>query len=274
MKNFIEEKLSVDNVPQTVLNRIQELENLLQNYKIITPKEKGSLKITKNKKRYQYYIKSPEAPKGKYLNKKSMPLIKELCQAYYEKKVFAALKLQLKLLKKFVAAYELQSAETIYKNLNEGIKKYAAPLIYNEEKFSELWAKSNNNYASMAFSTGSPELISTAGIRVRSKSEMLIADCLSKNKIPFKYEYPFTTANGITLHPDFICLNRRNHHHFLWEHFGLMDTPEYAVNMVQKDNLYRKNGFSQGKNLIYTFETKQQPFTSHEIEVIIQRYLQ
>ena len=53
-----------------------------------------------------------------------------------------------------------------------------------------------------------------------------------------------------------------------------MDTPEYAVNMVQKDNLYRKNGFSQGKNLIYTFETKQQPITSREIEVIIQRYLQ
>lgn len=273
MKNFIEEKLSVDNIPQTVLNRIQELENLLQNYKIITPKEKGSLKITKNKKRYQYYIKSPEAPKGKYLNKKSMPLIKELCQAYYEKKVFAVLKVQLKLLKKFMAAYELQSAETIYENLNEGIKKYATPLIYNEEKFSELWNNSNNKYESLAFSEESSELISTAGIRVRSKSEMMIADCLTKNKIPFKYEFPIKTTTGITLHPDFICLNTKTHQQFLWEHFGLMDNSEYAVNMVQKDNLYRKNGFLQGKNLIYTFETKQQPITSREIETFIEKNL-
>ena len=158
-------------------------------------------------------------------------------------------------------------------NLNEEIKKYATPLIYNEEKFSELWGKSNNNYTALAFSEESPELISTAGIRVRSKSEMLIADCLTKNKIPFKYEFPIKTTNGITLHPDFICLNTKTHQQFLWEHFGLMDNSEYAVNMVQKDNLYRKNGFFQGKNLIYTFETKQQPITSREIETRSQRYL-
>lgn len=274
MKNFIEEKLSVDNILQTVQKRIQELENLLQNYKIATPEKKGSLKVTKNKNRYQYYIKTSETPKGRYLNKKSMPIIKELCQFHYEKKIFKALAIQLKLLRKFTTAYKLQSAENIYKNLNEGIKKYATPLIYNEEKFSELWNNSNNNYASLAFSTESPELISTAGIRVRSKSEMMIADCLSKNKIPFKYEFPIKTANRITLHPDFICLNTKTHQQFIWEHFGLMDNPEYAVNMVQKDNLYRKNGFYQGKNLIYTFETKQQPVTSREIEAIIQRYLQ
>lgn len=274
MKNFIEEKLAVDTVLQSVLRRIQELENLLQNYKKTTPKEKGSLKVTKNKNRYQYYIKSPETPKGKYLNKKSMPLIKELCQAYYERKVFKALAIQLKLLKKFTTTYELQSAETIYKNLNKGIIKHVIPIIYDEEKFSELWTKSNNNYASLAFSTESPELISTSGIRVRSKSEMVIADCLTRNKIPFKYEFPIKTTNGITLHPDFICLNTKTHQQFLWEHFGLMDNSEYAVNMVQKDNLYRKLGFSQGKNLIYTFETKQQPITSREIEAIIQRYLQ
>lgn len=273
MKNFIEEKLSVDAVLQYAIRRIQEIEDLFQKYELVKPQKNGTLKVTKNKNRYQYYIKTSKTPKGKYLNKKSMPLIKELCQAHYEKKIFKTLAIQLKILKKFTATYKLQSAETIYENLNEGIKKYATPLIYNEEKFSELWNNSNNKYESLAFSEESPELISTAGIRVRSKSEMMIADCLTKNKIPFKYEFPIKTTNGITLHPDFICLNTKTHQQFLWEHFGLMDNSEYAVNMVQKDNLYRKNGFFQGKNLIYTFETKQQPITSREIETFIEKYL-
>ncbi len=264
----------MDNVHQTAINRIQELESLLKNYKLTTPKEYGSLKVTKNKSRYQYYIKTSGAPKGIYLNKKSLPLIKDLCQAYYEKKVFKALKTQLKLLRKFVTSYKKQNVENVYAKLNGGIKKYATPLIYDEENFSELWSNTNNNYVSLAFSNERPELISTAGIRVRSKSEMMIADCLTKNKIPFKYEFPFNAESGIVLHPDFICLNTKTHQQFLWEHFGLMDNSEYAVNMVQKDNLYRKLGFSQGKNLIYTFETKQNPITSREIESIIQEYLQ
>lgn len=274
MKNFIEEKLSVDAVSQTVEKRIQELEHLLQNYELTVPKEKGTLKVTKNKARYQYYIKNSENPHGKYLNKKSLSLTKELCQSYYENKVFAALKIQLSQLKRFAASYNLHNAEKLYKNLNEGIKQYTTPLIYNEEKFAELWDNSNNNYESLLFSKETPELISTAGIQVRSKSEMMIADCLTKNKIPFKYEFPLKTTNGIILHPDFICLSSRTHQQFLWEHFGLMDNSEYAVNMVQKDNLYRKLGFFQGKNLIYTFETKQQPITSRDIENIVRTNLQ
>ena len=40
------------------------------------------------------------------------------------------------------------------------------------------------------------------------------------------------------LHPDFYCLNLRTRQEFAWEHFGMMDDPDYASTTAEKLRLY------------------------------------
>ena len=77
-----------------------------------------------------------------------------------------------------------------------------------------------------------PLLFSENGERVRSKSEVIIADILKNNGIPYRYEYPVLINRNI--HPDFCCLNVRTRKEYFWEHFGKMDDIEYARQKLER----------------------------------------
>ena len=117
------------------------------------------------------------------------------------------------------------------------------------------------------------ELFTTKGERVRSKSEVLIADSLNRLGIPYRYEYPLKLKNGITVHPDFLCLNVRTRQEFYWEHFGMMDNPEYTENAIHKLQQYSENNLHPGINLILTMETISNPLNLKYIEQQIKNYL-
>ena len=135
--------------------------------------------------------------------------------------------------------------------------------LFNEIKYEQKPFTDNFNF------------ITEAGIRVRSKSEIMIADALSRNKIPFKYEMPQILSNNnqkVIFYPDFTCLNHKTHEIFLWEHLGIMDNDEYAENAIAKINIYQKNGFCPGKNLILSMETKNNPLSSKMVAGLIENY--
>lgn len=50
------------------------------------------------------------------------------------------------------------------------------------------------------------EFFSEKGERMRSKSEVLIANALYKRGIPYKYECPVLLPSGIMKYPDFTVL--------------------------------------------------------------------
>lgn len=75
------------------------------------------------------------------------------------------------------------------------------------------------------------------------------------------------------LHPDFYCLNLRTRQEFAWEHFGMMDDPDYASRAAEKLRLYAENGFFPGKNLIITMETTKQQLSSKMLREVIKAYL-
>lgn len=91
------------------------------------------------------------------------------------------------------------------------------------------------------------------GIYVRSKSEMIIADILYEYGIMFLYE-PKLTFGTTVVHPDFLII-RNDGSIFIWEHFGLLDNPDYKKQTEWKIDLYGKNGFKQHTNLICTYES-------------------
>ena len=100
-----------------------------------------------------------------------------------------------------------------------------------------------------------PEMLKYAtdsGIRVRSKSEKIIADMLTSRGLPFKYEVPLELP-GRRTYPDFVIM-RQNGRMVIWEHFGLMGDEKYAVKAMEKLTAYLEAGLSIHDDLICTFE--------------------
>lgn len=110
-----------------------------------------------------------------------------------------------------------------------------------------------------------------SGIKVRSKSEMLIDLYLYKNQIPFRYECALQLGE-ITLFPDFTILHPLTQKIYYWEHFGLMDDLNYIKNACSKIQLYASNGIVPSLQLITTYETRENPLSINTIEDIITHY--
>nr|BFD32093.1 hypothetical protein GTC16762_17110 [Pigmentibacter ruber] len=110
-----------------------------------------------------------------------------------------------------------------------------------------------------ANSYGSPQVLTSFGLKVRSKSEVFIAEKLREKNILFSYEKPLT-ADGKTYYPDFtIYLGKRE---FYWEHFGLMNDEVYAKKTAVKIKWYNKHF---PKKLIWTEENSYLMIQIHEI---------
>lgn len=112
---------------------------------------------------------------------------------------------------------------------------------------------------------------SSSGNYVRSKSECLIDTMLYMKKIPFRYECALDLGE-IKVYPDFTIRHPKNGKVYYWEHFGMMDNPDYAQNAFSKQRLYATHGIIPSRQLITTYETKEKPLDSNEIEKVIEYY--
>ena len=111
----------------------------------------------------------------------------------------------------------------------------------------------------------------THGKMLRSKSEAIIDRALYQNKIPFHYEEKLI-LDGIMLYPDFVMRHPFTGQYFYWEHFGMMDNPDYCNHACDKIKLYCRHGIIPSVNLILTYETKQCPLNADKVEMILQEY--
>lgn len=110
------------------------------------------------------------------------------------------------------------------------------------------------------------------GIKVRSKSESLIANLLEKDRIPFRYEAALQIGET-TYYPDFTIMRPKDKKIIYWEHFGMADDGRYAYNMEAKLSVYRNNGITQWDQLITTFETEKSPLDALNLQKVINAFL-
>lgn len=105
------------------------------------------------------------------------------------------------------------------------------------------------------------------GEKVRSKSEMMIADILFEYGLQYRSDCP-VSVGGKVLYPDFQILRRKDHTPVLWEHNGLTGSSSYVLRSYEKLAAYNRAGYIIGRNLILTSETEHEPLTR---SVIIQQ---
>lgn len=174
-------------------------------------------------------------------------------------------------IRKYKSTLPKTAVEHIYEKLHKERQKLVEPIILPDNEFLKQWE--NYKYKGKGFDENTPELYTDKNERVRSKSEVIIADSLYKANIPYRYECPLEINNSFVIYPDFTILNIKTRENIYWEHLGMMDDVGYAENAIQKINTYMQQGIYLGKNLLLTFETRNNPINHRTIDIVIDKYL-
>ena len=274
------EELSPNQLAPQIEKRLADLQ------KILTAKKKsyekapqGRIRISQNGGHPEYYLVTETGSlRGKYLPHSKEDLARQLAQKDYDARLIKQLQKEIDTLQNYLKhAGGGRAISELYDSLCPARRALITPVTLTDEQYAANWQEVS--WAGRPFSPDTPLLLTARGERVRSKSEVIIADTLFRHKIPYRYEYPLqvhrTSGSGdtITLHPDFLCLNTRTRTELYWEHFGLMDDPAYSANAAGKLRLYIENGILPGRNLIITMETKTEPPTAQVLEKLIAEFL-
>lgn len=228
----------------------------------------GKLICSQNHGRYKWY--QSDGRVKTYIPKQKHSLAKQLAVKKYlsiqmkecleEKK---AIQLYLKHHCKHPGeAEKLLSQDSGYREL---LSDYFTPLDQNLSEWMNCPYPRNPSH---------PELLihkSISGNLVRSKSESIIDMLLFLNKIPFRYECALQLKD-FTVYPDFTIRHPATGQTYYWEHFGLMDHPDYCQNVCSKLQLYASCEIISSINLITTYETKKTPLDPELVKKIIAYY--
>lgn len=259
------------------LNKVRarktELEKLIMEREAtISSSPEGHLRVQDRSSYALYFwIKQAGDTNGELIPKKNRDIAKRLAQKDYDQRLVRMTKKELKTLSKYLECIEKNDIDSIYDGLSDKRKILVMPVIMPDEDYVKQWKE--QTYTPMGFDEGTAEYYSDSGIRVRSKSEIIIANMLEKYGVPYKYECPTKLSKWGMVRPDFTCLNIRTRKEYIWEHFGMMDDENYANKNVMKINLYEESGYHAGENMIMTFETSQHPINSNIIKTMINSYL-
>lgn len=240
--------------------------------KVIMTAPEGTLRICNSRNRTQFYQRiDPTDFNGSYIGEKEFQIARDLAQKDYDKKVLRAIEKEINVISKFLTNYPEVNAEQVYGKLHKVRQKMTEPIRESEEEYVCKWEEVS--YQGKGFADNAPEFYTMKEERVRSKSELIIADILNREGIPYRYEYPIYLKGQGRIYPDFTVLNVKKRKELYWEHLGMMDDSAYAEKAFQKIATYEKSGFFPGDKLILTYESKNVPLSQKQIMLMIQQYL-
>ena len=233
------ELLPPDTLTQQLITRRIELVNLL-NLKLKAQKNlpEGHLRIEQKKGRRPaqfYHFTNPADTHGTYIPAANHELARRLAQKDYDHKLIKLLQQQISIMERLIKITE-NKITSLYTKSCPARQKLINPVTLTDVQYVNNWQ--NITWQAKAFN-----------------------------------EFPLTLKDGNIYHPDFLCLNVRTRQEYIWEHFGLMDNPDYADCTVKKLKVFNENKIFLGKNLIITMESSATPLNSRQVENLINEYL-
>lgn len=216
----------------------------------------------------RYYLRSNDT--RKYLGRGKESIIQALEEKEYYSKLLKSAEKKLSTLKKVKALFEKsEDLDSVFLGMDKKhthlIEPYVLPSVRDFNIKGRASEKTNYKIN---------ELLKTkAGEFVRSKSELIIADKLYDNGIPYRYELNTYLGDVMFINPDFTVKNKRTGQIFYWEHFGMMDNPDYCADCQVKLENYASKGLLQGYGLIVTHESSKRSLNTQYIDTVIKTYL-
>ena len=250
--------------------RLRNVKKKTESRLLNTPE--GTLRLGKSQGCVQYYHCMPGGPhNGKYLPKSQMDLVRQLAQKNYDERVLRLTDRRLSQVERMLKDYENAEIEKCFLREHPERQKLILPVEPTYQQKLTSWR--NEPFTPKGFKEDAPVIMTNSGLRVRSKSEKILADYFDSLGIPYKYECPLYLNPHGFVYPDFTFLSRRTLQEVYWEHEGMMDNPEYARSAVRKIETYEKNGIFPGEQLILTFETSASVINTVLIKEMVERYL-
>lgn len=227
----------------------------------------GKLVCSHNQNRYKWY--QSDGHTKTYIPKANRKLAEQLAIKKYLSLSLEDLKKEKRAIQFYLnhhngsrKAEHLITEPSEFKNL---LSPYFSPLSKELAIWSKAEYEQNRNY---------PEQLvheAPSGIAVRSKSEVMIDMYLYMNNVPFHYEEALQLGET-TLFPDFTIRHPKTGVTYYWEHFGMMDNPQYSKNAYSKMQLYTSYGIIPSIQLITTYETKEYPLSAGMVRKIVEHY--
>lgn len=264
----------MNNTASLIQSRTKQLETLISKKKAaLKNAPQGHLRICRKPSSYKmyYHIREEGDSNGKYIRKKDRELARRLAQKDYDLAVLQAAEKEAEVLTRALLLLPETTAEEIYESLSASRQEFITPVRLTDSQFVQEWL--SEPYEKKPVSEDTPEFITDQGERVRSKSELIIANMLYHMRIPYKYECPLILDGNRVIYPDFTALNVAQRKVYYLEHLGMMDDPEYCNDALERIRMYQRNDIFPGDSLILTHETGRHPLNVRNVEKLVKHFL-
>lgn len=157
-------------------------------------------------------------------------------------------------LNKLISEYTDTSVDTIIEKLPERYKELPRESFFRS---NDMTSSSNrHHWASQPYqqSTFEPEekiQMTSRGLKVRTKSEVIVAEKLDEADIAYRYEQ-MIYIEGFSFAPDFTIMTKDGIKY--WEHAGKVNDKGYLRRHRWKMEMYERAGIVPWKNLIVTYD--------------------
>jgi len=234
------------------------------------PEGRLRVSVSNNCPRY-YFVNQNGDTSGKYLKKEERQLAEVLAQKSYNQQFLNQASYELSELERCISRLTKENADLAYQNLPKQRQILVTPYLMTDDLYAREWQ--TRTFKSNPYMTEKKIYDTKRGEKVRSKSEAIIADHLFELGIPYHYEKPLRLQQGIIRYPDFTLLKRRTREEIYLEHFGLLENEDYRSDSLRKLDEYRRNGIYIGKNLLFTYETQDNPLDINGIRQMLKTVL-
>ena len=181
----------MENYNEKLKIQLKEIEDLIaisnKNLEKLHNVPNRRVRIGKSNGNYQYSWVDEKTKKRIYIPKAQTEDLRKTVQRDYEIKVNKKLNALKRRISDFLRIYDIDEVEKVYTNLSPARKRLVIPIVETKEEFIKRWK--SVKYEPMAIDENI-EFVTANGIKVRSKSELIIANMLEQKGIPYRYEYP------------------------------------------------------------------------------------
>lgn len=270
----------------TLKEYLNELENLIKKTQLaLKDAPEGGLHIKTNRGAPQFFHRQYNC-RDIYIPQDRIAFVRRLAQKRYDRMVLELLRALYadakdicrhfpaecvgELDASFLYSAFYQDLDEIYISQGAIRQDLIIPVIPTTKQFVEAWLA--EPYDRLPFrDTDQSRYFSKGHGRVRSKTELYIADRLFYGKYPTKYECPLYLEN-ITLHPDFTVMDTHTRRVKYIEHCGMMGDAAYVDSLIRKINTYESNGIFPGEGLLLTYESATRPFDTRTFDRLLQHH--
>ena len=148
-------------------------------------------------------------------------------------------------IERFVATYIEPTPERIIERLPNKYKAMAEDCFFYRQRWT------TEPYEQSTYKPEEKVQVTSRGLKVRTKSEVVLAEMLDAAGITYRYEQ-MINIEGFSFAPDFTILTKEGI--VYWEHAGKIHEEHYRNRHKWKLSMYEKVGIVSWENLIVTYD--------------------